>query len=69
MSGPVRPFETFLWKDRQLGRRVADAFIVRARAGLKVRVLLDAQGTKGAGEEVVKCMREAGCRVKFFHKT
>ncbi len=39
-------FETFLWKDGQLGRRVADALIDRARAGLKVRVLLDAQGSK-----------------------
>src|SRR4029453_16271913 len=29
--------ETFLWKDGVLGRRVADALINRARAGLKVR--------------------------------
>ena len=26
-------FETFLWKDGMLGRRVADALIDRARAG------------------------------------
>ena len=62
-------FETFLWKDGQLGRRVAEALIDRARAGLKVRVLLDAQGSKEAGDDVVKRMRDAGCRVKFFHKT
>ena len=36
--------ETFLWTDGVLGRRVADALINRARAGLKVRVLLDARG-------------------------
>jgi cardiolipin synthase len=61
-------FETFLWKDGELGRRVADALIDRARAGVKVRVLLDAQGSKDAGKDVVRRMRDAGCRVKFFHE-
>ena len=61
-------FETFLWKDGQLGRRVADALIDRARAGVQVRVLLDAQGSKAAGKEVVERMRITGCRVTFFHK-
>jgi cardiolipin synthase A/B len=62
-------FETFLWKDGVLGRRVADALIDRARAGVQVRVLLDAEGSKKAGKEVVARMRDAGCRVSFFHKT
>ena len=61
-------FETFLWKDGQLGRRVADALIDRARAHVQVRVLLDAHGSKEAGKEVVERMRNAGCRVTFFHK-
>ena len=62
-------FETFLWKDGQLGRRVADALIDRARAGVQVRVLLDAQGSNKAGREVVERMCNAGCRVTLFHKT
>lgn len=61
-------FETFLWKDGQLGRRLADALIDRARAGLQVRVLLDAHGCKKVGKEVVQRMRDAGCRVTFFHE-
>jgi cardiolipin synthase A/B len=61
-------FETFLWKDGQLGRRVADALIDRAQAGVSVRVMLDAQGCKGAGNDVIERMRNAGCRVTFFHK-
>jgi cardiolipin synthase A/B len=60
-------FETFLWKEGTLGRRVADALIDRARAGVKVRVLLDAEGSRSAGEAVVRQMRDAGCRVLFFH--
>ena len=61
-------FETFLWKDGELGRRVADALIDRARANVPVRVLLDAHGSSGAGKDVVERMRHAGCRVTFFHK-
>ena len=60
-------FETFLWKEGKLGRRVADALIDRARAGVKVRVLLDAEGSKAVGEAIVRQMRDAGCRVVFFH--
>jgi cardiolipin synthase A/B len=61
-------FETFLWKDGQLGRRLAQALIERARAQVQVRVLLDAQGSKGVGDEVTRQMRDAGCHVTFFHK-
>jgi cardiolipin synthase len=61
-------FETFLWKEGALGRRVADALINRARARVRVRVLLDAEGSKAAGASVVQQMRDAGCRVMFFHE-
>jgi cardiolipin synthase A/B len=61
-------FETFLWKEGALARRLADAFIDRARAGVQVRVLLDAEGSRNAGEDIVRTMREAGCRVVFFHE-
>jgi cardiolipin synthase A/B len=61
-------FETFLWKDGQLARKVGDALTDRARAGVQVRVLLDAQGSKRAGKGLVERMRSAGCRVTFFHK-
>src|SRR5689334_7023018 len=61
-------FETFLWKEGALGRRVADALIDRAQAGVKVRVMLDAEGSKAAGDAVMQQMRDAGCRVVFFHE-
>lgn len=62
-------FETFLWQDGQLGRRLADAMIRASQRGVKVRVLLDANGSAKAGDEVVARMRQAGCHVRFFHKT
>ncbi|MDF2463305.1 MAG: phospholipase D-like protein [Ramlibacter sp.] len=61
-------FETFLWKEGALGQRVADALTAQARAGRQVRVLLDAVGSKLAGKDAVQQMRDAGCKVKFFHK-
>ena len=67
-AGKSVHFETFLWKEGVLGQRVADALSGRARAGRQVRVLLDATGSRQAGDEAVRQMREAGCDVKFFHK-
>jgi cardiolipin synthase len=61
-------FETFLWKEGVLGRRLADALSERARAGKQVRVLLDAEGSKEAGATTLRQMKEAGCRVVLFHE-
>src|SRR5690606_31264242 len=61
-------FETFLWKEGMLGQRVADALSERARTGAKVRVLLDATGSKKVGDAARRQMEQAGCRVVFFHK-
>ncbi|HEY8360393.1 MAG TPA: phospholipase D-like domain-containing protein [Ramlibacter sp.] len=61
-------FETFLWKPGKLSDRMAAAFMDRARAGLKVRILLDAQGSKNIDADMVARLREAGCKLKFFHK-
>lgn len=61
-------FESFLWKPGKLGDRIAEAFMDRGRAGVQVRILLDAQGSKKIEKDKVDRLREAGCKVKFFHK-
>jgi len=61
-------FETFLWKPGELDRRMMAAFLERARAGVTVRILLDAQGSRRIADDTVERLREAGCKVKFFHK-
>lgn len=62
-------FETYLWKEGALGRRVAEALAVRARDGVQVRVLLDATGTKKMGKAVERELKDAGCKlVKFHHR-
>jgi cardiolipin synthase A/B len=60
-------FETFLWKEGVLGNRIADALIARARAGVAVRVLLDANGTRKMGKDALERMKQAGCKVAKFH--
>ena len=61
-------FETFLWKDGVLGQRMANALSERARAGIKVRVLLDATGCKGVGKATRQQLKDAGCKLVFFHE-
>jgi cardiolipin synthase len=60
-------FETFLWKEGVLGRRVADALSERARAGLKVRVMVDATGSSKMGKAAERQMKDAGCKVIKYH--
>ena len=60
--------ETFLWKPGELSNRMAAAFMDRARAGVPVRIMLDAEGCKTMEPDMVARMREAGCKLKFFHK-
>src|SRR5688572_32148893 len=39
-------FETFLWKEGKLGERLTKTLAAKAREGLTVRVLVDANGCK-----------------------
>jgi len=61
-------FETFLWKEGKVGTSLAEACIERARAGVPVRLLLDATGTRQMGKEIEERLREAGCRIRKFHR-
>lgn len=60
-------FETFLWKDGVLGGRLADALAERGRAGVRVRVLVDARGSEGMGPGTRRQLEEAGCAFAAFH--
>ena len=61
-------FESFLWKEGVLGQRLADAMCERARAGVAVRVLVDATGSKKMGKAVERQIRDCGCKLVKFHK-
>lgn len=60
-------FETFLWKEGLIGQRVANALSGRARAGVAVRVLLDANGSRRMGKDIEKELVDSGCKLAKFH--
>ncbi|HUQ28913.1 MAG TPA: phospholipase D-like domain-containing protein [Usitatibacter sp.] len=61
-------YETFLWKEGKLGKRMAKVFAERAKEGVKVRIMLDANGSGGIGKSEVATMEKAGVNVHFFHR-
>lgn len=60
-------FETYLWEEGELSRRVTAALAERARAGVPVRVLVDASGGDQIGEAAPRELFAAGCQLQFFH--
>ena len=61
-------FETFLWKDGELSKRLVAAFVDRAESGVAVRMLLDATGSRKMAKATREQLRGAGVKLKFFHK-
>jgi cardiolipin synthase len=60
-------FETYVFEDGEVARNFTDALSERARAGVKVHVMLDAQGAKKAGARNVDEMRAAGVQIVNYH--
>lgn len=59
-------FVTFVYWTGDIARQMADALSERARADVKVRVLLDAVGADEMSEELVRQMEESGVEVAWF---
>jgi cardiolipin synthase A/B len=63
-------FETFIYWKGEIGRRFAEALAERARAGVRVHVLLDWVGTQKIDDESIEMMKAAGvevCRYRPLH--
>ena len=60
-------FETYIYWSGTIGKTFADALSERARAGVKVHVLLDWVGTQKMDEEVLDELRSAGVEIQKFH--
>lgn len=56
----------FLWGHGEITDLFTDALAERARAGVRVRVLLDGFGARGISHDQVRQLRSAGCEVVFF---
>ena len=61
-------FEAFLFHSDGVGAQFRDALCERARAGVRVRVLLDGIGSGTAFSDAdEKTFREAGCAFAYYH--
>ena len=58
--------EMYFFADDSVGRGFADALSERARAGVEVRILYDAAGSRETPREFFGRMRAAGARVAEF---
>jgi cardiolipin synthase A/B len=61
-------FETYIYWSGDIGREFADALAERARAGVKVHVLLDWVGSAKIDDALLDQMKAAGVDVRKFHK-
>ncbi len=61
-------FETYIYWSETIGKEFADALIARARAGVKVHVMLDFIGSIKMDDASMAAMREAGIKLERFHK-
>jgi cardiolipin synthase len=60
-------FETFIYWSGSIGREFAEALSQRARAGVKVHVMLDWVGSNRIDESLVEMMTDAGVEAVRYH--
>jgi cardiolipin synthase len=54
------------WKGR-IGMEFAEALAERARAGVSVKILLDAIGSSTIGDDILETLQEGGCELAWFN--
>jgi cardiolipin synthase A/B len=59
-------YAEYFWAEGEVAQAIAEALADRCRAGVAVKVLLDAAGTLTMPREHLRTMRDAGCRVVTF---
>jgi len=59
-------FETYIYWSGEVGRRFADALAERARAGVKVNVLVDWVGSQKMDDDSIETMKQAGVDIRKY---
>ncbi len=58
--------ETYIFKPGAVSDMLIDAMVDRARAGVEVRIVMDAIGSVGMGGPSARRLRDAGCILNFY---
>ena len=61
-------FSQYLVEDGSITHELAEAFAERCRKGVIVDILLDSHGSAKAPADIIKTMKDAGCRVEHFRR-
>ena len=58
--------EQYIFCDGRVGRRFAEAFSEKARAGVPVKLVLDAIGSATLGTDIFQILEAGGCQLAWF---
>lgn len=61
-------FETYIYWSESIGKEFSDALIERAKAGVKVHVLLDFVGSVKMDLASLQAMKQSGIEIERYHK-
>jgi cardiolipin synthase A/B len=59
--------EAYIYWEGEIGRQFAHALADRARAGIKVKILLDAIGSNSIGEDILSTLKSGGCQIAWYN--
>ena len=59
--------EYYIWEPDQIGTRLRDLLVEKARAGVSVKMLVDGTGSAGLGRKFLRPLRDAGVEVARFN--
>ena len=59
--------EAYIYWAGEIGREFADALAEQARAGVPVKILLDAVGSSTIGDEILDLLQRGGCHVAWYN--
>lgn len=59
--------EAYIYWSGQIGLTFARALAVKAKAGVKVKILLDAIGSASIGEEILQTLKDGQCELAWYN--
>jgi cardiolipin synthase A/B len=59
--------EAYIYWDGEIGLQFAEALAERARAGVPVKILLDAVGSSWIGSTILELLEKGGCQLAWFN--
>ena len=59
--------EAYIYWAGDIGKRFAEAFAAKAKAGVGVKLLLDALGSSTIGDEILEILEKGGCQLAWYN--